>query len=209
MMRKAFIGATCVALAGCDGLPPGTYEVPVEVAYQRLIAGDMLDFRTARQCGILIHFKTLKELNREVKWIVTSSGREVAQFTVRLVPVDAQTTRFEIDVPAAADGGEMYDGTKFYPRPALRQPMRPAIEELIAARMEQRPFSPAGLPDPDSNGVCEVQRAGLESGSFRFAVDDEPGMDSRETARARAAEESDYGEPAFGEPMDDARPTTW
>jgi hypothetical protein len=215
MTRKLFAGAAFALLMGCGGgLPAGTYEVPVEVAYQRLIAGDMDDFRIARQCGILIHFDVEKELNKQVRWIVRSSGMQVAQFTVRLIPVDAQTTRFEIDVPAAPEGGEIYDGTKFYPRPALHQPLRPAIQELIAARIEQRPYDPMGLPSTDSDSVCDVQRAGLESGHYVWGVNDRPGMDARESARAAAADDASesYDEPAMGEPMDDARPEadpTW
>jgi hypothetical protein len=209
MTRKLFAAAACALLAGCGGgLPAGTYEVPVEVAYERLIAGDMDDFRTARQCGILIHFLAEKELNKQVRWRVISSGMQVAEFTVRLIPVDAQTTRFEIDVPADPAGGEIYDGSKFYPRPALHQPLRPAIEELVAARMAQRAYDPMGLPSTDSDSVCDVQRAGLESGSYVWGVNDRPGMDARESAREAAAEEArvDYGEPAMGEPMDDGRP---
>ncbi len=202
-------------LAGCGGLPQGTYAVPVEVAYQRLIAGDMVDFRDGRQCGILIHFTAYKELNKQVRWVVTSSGSQVAEFTARLVPVDAATTRIEIDIPAAPDGGEIYDGSKFYPRPALIQPLRPAVEELVAARIEQRKFDPFRIrkddgtgAKSDQNGVCLVQRAGLESGHYVWGVNDRPGMDAHESARADAWDEAHPSpdEPAFGKPMDDARP---
>jgi hypothetical protein len=194
-----------MALAGCGGLPPGTYAVPVDVAYQRLIAGDMQDFRETRQCGILIHFTAHKDLNKQVRWVVTSSGTKVAEFTARLIPVDDETTRIEIDVPAAPDGGEIYDGSKFYPRPAMYQPLRPAVEELVAARIGQRPFDVSGLPGSDQNQVCAVQRGGLESGNYVWGVEDRPGMDARESARAE--EEDRRREPAFGQPMDQGRPT--
>ena len=206
MTRKLLLGAACATLAGCGsgGLPAGTYAVPAEVAYQRLIAGDMLDFREARQCGILIHFTAYKELNKEVRWVVTSSGTWVAEFTARLVPVDAQTTRVEIDIPAAPDGGEIYDGSKFYPRPALYQPLRGAVEELVAARIGQRPFDVTRVPRSEENGVCSVQRAGLESGHYVWGVNDRPGMDARETAQADAWDEAHPDDDQkFGEPMDE------
>ena len=217
MMRRVVSIAACAALVGCgsssSSLPPDTYAVPVEIAYERLIAGDMIDFRTGSQCGILIHFNAEKELNKQVRWLVTSSGTQVAQFTVRLIPVDAQTTRFEIDVPADPEGGEIYDGTKVYARPALHQPLRPAVQALIAARMEQRPFDATGLPRSEVDSVCSVQRAGLESGSAQWGVNDRPGMDSRQTARADSWDrrygsgESGSSEPAMGKPMSDAEPT--
>ena len=147
MIRKGVVGAVCAALAGCgSGLPPGTYAVPVEVAYQRLIAGDMVDFRTGSQCGILIHFNTEKELNKQVRWLVTSSGTRVAEFTVRLHP----GRRGDDPVRGRRSGRSRGRGNlrrdQGYRRPALHQPLRPAIEELIAARMGQRLSAPWTCP---------------------------------------------------------------
>lgn len=37
-------------------------------------------------------------------------------------------------------GKAAYSGGNFYPRPAVVQPVRPAIEEQVAALLEARPF---------------------------------------------------------------------
>jgi hypothetical protein len=162
-----------LALAGCSGREAGIYDLPVETVFERLKAGDMNDFRRARQCGLLIHFSTEGMRNEEVRWVVRSSGAEVASFAARLTPLDGGRTKVTIDVPKASDGGEIYDGTKTYPRPALHQPLRPAIAELIDARLEQRPFDVWRIPEAVrvTDDICSIQRAGLEAGSARFRHD--------------------------------------
>lgn len=201
------IGLALLLLAGCGGGgKPGVYEIPVAEAYSRLEKADINGFRSARQCGILVHMRPQKKQGEAITWHVTSSGQEVLRFTVTLVS-EGEGTRAEIDVPADPKGGEMYDGTKEYFRPAFNQPLRPAIRELIDAAMEQRPYDGRRIPQPrNTDKVCSVQRSGLESGSFVFGVDDRPGMDARESALAADADAMDddgsadfdesYGEPA-------------
>ena len=202
MRKSGFVLGMTVLLAAC-GSAPGVYDLPLPEALARLERADTDAFRMARQCGILIHFKASQPKDNAITWHVTSSGSEVLSFTVRLT-AEGDGTRAAIEVPADPKGGEMYSGAQFYPRPAVRQPLRPAIQELVASALEQRPFNPQDLGSTDS--VCNVQRAGLESGSFKFGVDDAPGMDSRQSSRLRDQQEAEAERESFdenyGQPMD-------
>lgn len=205
MVRHASIVAIMLLLSGCGG-NPGTYDIPLGEALARLEKADIDGFRKARQCGILIHLTASKPRDNAITWHVTSSGQPVLDFTIKL-SAEGEGTRAAIEVPADPKGGEMYGGNQFYPRPAVNQPLRPALQELVDAAMEQRPFDGQGLGNSDD--VCNVQRGGLESGAFTFGVDDRPGMDSRQSARAAAEEEtSDAAATSFdsnyGQPMDNA-----
>lgn len=205
MRKTGFLLGLASLLAAC-GSEPGVYDIPLPEALARLEHADTDGFRAARQCGILIHFSASQPRDNAITWRVTSSGREVLRFTVRLT-AEGDGTRAAIEVPADPNGGEMYDGDKTYPRPAVNQPLRPAVQELIDAAMEQRPYDIARLPGrTNADGVCNVQRAGLESGSVRFTVDDVPGMDARRSIRVREEEaaqaESDNFDASYGQPMD-------
>ena len=200
------IGLVLLLLAGCGGgKQPGVYEIPLAEAYSRLEKADINGFRSARQCGILVHLRPQKKQGEAITWYVTSSGTEVFRFTVKL-SAEGEGTRTEIEVPADPKGGEMYDGKQQYARPAFNQPIRPAIRELIDAAMENRPYDVMRIPQPrNTDKVCSIQRSGLESGSFVFGVDDKAGMDARASARAADAEaaedaaatdfDNSYGEP--------------
>ena len=206
MHRPAISTAILSLLAAC-GSEPGVYDIPLPEALGRLEQADTDGFRAARQCGILIHLSASGPRDNAITWRVTSSGSEVLRFTVRLT-AEGDGTRAAIEVPEDPKGGEMYDGRKTYPRPAVNQPLRPAIQELVDAAMERRPYDVMRLPEPrNTDRVCGIQRAGLESGSFRFGVDDKPGMDSRQSARMREAEEAEADREAadtsYGQPMDD------
>jgi len=201
-MRKTgfLIGATAL-LAAC-GSEPGTYAVPLPEALARLEKADLDGFRMARQCGILIHLRASSPRDNAITWHVTSSGQEVLSFTVRLA-AEGDGIRSAIEVPADPKGGEMYGGKQFYPRPAVNQPLRPAIQELIDAAIAQRPYDGEHLKNTDQ--VCDVQRGGLESGAFTWGVNDRPGMDARQSARADAAEAAQAGDGfdnSYGRPMD-------
>lgn len=195
-----------VLLAGCAGTSPDVYPVSIDTAYDKLRSGSLDDFRRARQCGVLVHIQSEGMADKAVRWVVTSSGRTVASWIARLEAVDAENTRITIEVPKAPSGnGEIYDGNQFYQRPALHQPLRPAIRELINSRIEGRPFDVSNSPNGGENdNICGIQRAGLEHGSMKFRVDDKPGYDSRDSARMREAEErQDAADNArFGEPME-------
>jgi hypothetical protein len=86
-------------------------------------------------------------------------------------------------MPPGDKGGEAYDGSQFYVRPAFNQPLRPAVEEQVAAILESRAFDVRRV-GPGTDKVCLVQRGGLESGRV-FRVDDVPGMDARQSAECR------------------------
>jgi hypothetical protein len=96
------------------------------------------------------------------KWLVAS-------FSVSLSQTD-NGTQTTIVVPKADDGGEIYDGKQHYSHPALMQPLRPAVQELIDAAMEHRPFDWHRLPDPlnvapnDSLNNCSMGQQSLARG---------------------------------------------
>lgn len=180
--------ALASALAGCgEKRVPGVYALPPAEAMARLANADIDGFRNARQCGILIHFAQASEGPDAITWRVTSSGKPVARFTVRLA-AEGQGTRATIEVPEAPKGGEIYDGSQFYPRPALNQPLRPAVQELIDAAMERRPYDVWRIPDPrNMDQVCSLQRGSLEHGRL-LRVDDIPGKTPAESEQIREQE---------------------
>jgi hypothetical protein len=171
------------ALAGC-GREPGVYEIGAHDAYQRLLHSELPDLVMARQCGILIHPRSEGVADRSVTWRVYSSGREMVNFTATLTPLGAGRTRAEVSVGRNANGREAYDGSLFYTRPAFNQPLRPAVEEQVAALLEGRSFDVGRVPR-GTDSVCDVQRAGLEEGSERFSVTDRPASETQGIPEAR------------------------
>ena len=158
-------------LAACQKpKPPGIYEVSVADAYQRLSSNTLPDLVFAKQCGILIHVFPEGVPNQQVTWRVYSSDQEVVQFTAVLTPLSDKQTKVDITLPAAPDGGEVYDGTKFYTRPAFQQPLRPAVAEQVAAILEGRKFDVQRV-GPGTDRVCMIQRGGLETGEH-YSVND-------------------------------------
>jgi len=166
--------AVATGLAGCGQEPPGVYHLSIAEAYQRLATNKLADLVDRRQCGILIHVMPRGVPDEKVTWLVTSSGEEVVAFTAILTPLGEKQTKVVIKMPADPDGGEVYDGSKFYRRPAFNQPLRPAVEEQVAAILESRPFDMERV-GPGQDSVCNVQRAGLEVSGTRFRVNDPPG----------------------------------
>ena len=159
------------SLAGCQQpRPPGVYDVSVADAYQRLAANALPDMVFSKQCGILIHVIPEGVPNQQVTWRVYSSDQEVVQFTAVLTPLGDKQTKVDITLPAAPDGGEVYDGSKFYTRPAFQQPLRPAVAEQVAAILEGRKFDVSRV-GPGTDRVCMIQRGGLETGE-QFSVND-------------------------------------
>ena len=166
-VATALVGIALV-VAGCEPSQK-TYSVSLAEALARLDKADVIGFRNARQCGLLIHFEKLQPVDNLVTWEVRSKKQLVASFSVSL----SQTwngTRATIIVPQAADGGEIYDGKQHYSHPALMQPLRPAVQEMIDAAMEERPFDWHRLPDPlnvgpsDSLNNCGMGQQSLQRG---------------------------------------------
>lgn len=179
------------ALAGC-GRETGVYEIGAHDAYLRLLHSELPELVMARQCGILIHPRADGVADRSVTWRVYSSGREMVNFTATLTPIGAGRTRAEISVGKNTNGVEAYDGSLFYPRPAFNQPLRPAVEEQVAALLEGRRYDVHRVP-LGTDSVCDVQRAGLEEGAARFSVTDQPGFDVQGTTAAPKPERTGGG----------------
>ena len=162
------LAGVALAVAGCNSSQK-TYPVSLAEGLARLNNADVIGFRNARQCGLLIHFGKLLPVGNTVTWEVRSKRQVVASFSVSLSQA-GNGTQATIDVPKAADGGEIYDGTQHYSHPALMQPLRPAVQEMIDAAMEKRPFDWHRLPDPinvgpnDSLTNCGMGRESLQRG---------------------------------------------
>lgn len=166
-IASALVGVA-LAVAGCEPSQK-TYPVSLAEGLARLDKADVIGFRNARQCGLLIHFKKFGPVDNTVAWQVQSKGRLVASFSVSLSQA-GNGTQATIVVPKAADGGEIYDGKQHYSHPALMQPLRPAVQELIDAAMEKRPFDWHRLPAPinvgpnDSMTNCGMGQQSLQRG---------------------------------------------
>ena len=174
--RKILLFSGLALLSACSE-PPGQYKLGLRDAYERLAKGDFNDFKFERHCGILIEIASRRQGERAVTWHVTSSGMRMLSFTATLTPVDAKTTKVAVSISREANGREAYDGTQQYRRPALNQPVRPAIEEKIASLLTGRPYEATRMSkEYSSDGVCKLQRDGLESGLACFSVHDRPGM---------------------------------
>jgi hypothetical protein len=184
------LSAGSILLSGCSSRVPGLYALSADQVYERLNVAALPDFMQDRHCGIPVQIRKMSSAGRSVTWQIMSSGREMLNFSAELTPVAEQKTRVFIRVSLADDGNEAYNGHQSYARPALKQPIRPAIEEQVAALIERRKYDPERLPKSASDKVCEIQRAGLESGRVKFSVDDETGADKRFSRIIRKANEA-------------------
>jgi hypothetical protein len=192
-MRTCHIAAVLVcgtvALAGCKDQVK-EYPFGVAEALHRLDHADNEGFRYHRHCGVLFKVGSSKSDDQSVTWTARAGGKAVLSFTVTVSP-SANGVTTKISVPLAANGREMYDGTQNYNHPILRQPIRPAIVELVDAAMEKRPFDNQRIPEPDryrdrspSGAACSEDAQILDQG-FAADYDDPPGP-SIETVRKLA-----------------------
>jgi hypothetical protein len=156
--------------------------LPIETVYKRLRASHLEAMVLEMQCGVKINIETTGIDNESVRWRVLSSGREHLRFTARLTPIAPDDTRVSIEIWNSKDKADAYDGTKFYPRPVMNQPVRPAIEEQVAALIEGRAYKGTGdmvyesngtFHTPPSDGVCNIQRTSAEEGVAIFRTDDD------------------------------------
>jgi hypothetical protein len=176
-----------VLLSGCEKPPWGRYDIPFEEARARLEKSDILGFRDGRQCGFLIRFTPTRPDSRSVGWVVTSGGRQVLKFQVTLEPTETGV-QATIAVPPGKKGGEMYDGAQAYDYPAVMQPLRPALQELVDSAMQGRSFDWHRLPEPLSTGPndtvsnCYNSHTALELG-HPWSMDDPPGMSHEDAVR--------------------------
>jgi hypothetical protein len=163
-----------VGLAGCSRAEPGMYPLALHDVFLKLAENKLEDFKFKRQCGILIHFRPEAIADKSITWRVYSSGREMLSFTANLTPVGETSTKVDVEVSTDPDGTEAYAGGDFYKRPALLQPLKPAVEEAIAAELEGRVFDPQRVPKPaERDRVCQIQRATLQSRGKPFSVEDQ------------------------------------
>lgn len=191
-MKAWIIAAGIVLLGGCGGRESNVYAIGAHDAYLRLLHSELPELVMARQCGVLIHPRTEGVADRSVTWRVYSSGREMVNFTATLTPLGDGRTRAEISVGRNAAGHEAYDGSLFYTRPAFNQPLRPAVEEQVAALLEGRAFDVSRVPR-GTDSVCDVQRAGLEEGTEHFSVTDRPASEIQGLPAARPEPQPDGG----------------
>ena len=188
--RRIVTAAALLVLGACQAHPDPLYYklAPVE-AYNRLLRADITGFRDARQCGMLIYFSTRAPASNALTWDVTSSNVLVARFTLRVEPKDGGS-QVVIDLPKGPNGAEIYDGNQHYTHPALMQPMRPALGELVDAAMACRPYDWRRIPQPvNTDGVCGSLRQNFETSGRPYELNDPSGMthDDAEAARSHGA----------------------
>ena len=148
-----------ILLSGCQQQPVVVaWPLTQAEAFSRLQHADIAGFARAETCGgVNLEFVANPKGDKAIEWQANSGFNRVASFTVRLEAAGPNATTALIEVPADPQGGEIYDGSKHYPRPMLQQPLRPAIQELIDSAMEQRAFDAMKLagqitPDPACGG---------------------------------------------------------
>jgi|GEM_PF-2874114 len=190
-MKKTVLAmAACLALGACEEekQPPDVFSVSPAEAFKSLYHNPFSEFMQYSQCGILIYLNKKSYVqDKSITWLITSSGKHMLSFTVHLEPAGSGKTRVSVSVSKDANGREAYDGKQEYPRPAVKQPVRPAIEAQITQVLAGKKLDPVILRRyGGENRVCNIQRSGLESGHFRFRVDDLPGHDTASSNRLRA-----------------------
>jgi len=182
-----FAALAALVLQGCKPGPgaDGFYNIPPEAAYDKLLDADIKGFRNARQCGMLIYFVTNSDPRRSITWTVTSNYVRVARFAVRIAPKDKGSI-ISIDVPKGPNGEEMYNGKQRYTHPAIMQPLRPAVRELIDAAIAGRPFDWKKIPDPlNTDGLCGSLRNNFEASGRPYVIDDPSGMTHEQAQEMR------------------------
>lgn len=174
-LRKLIPALLALLFLGGCGNGPGVYDLPVHEAYARLAANKLKEFRIKEQCGILIQFVPAGVPDRSVTWTVMSEGEEQFHFTANLTPVGDDRTKVQVDILKDPTDHEFYDGSRTYFRPAVMQPVRPRIEEAIAAILEGRPYDLGHVKDAGWDDTCGIQRGKIQSGHGAFSINDVPG----------------------------------
>jgi hypothetical protein len=185
--RTGLAVACLLTLGACQRHPNELYyKVAPSEAYKRLMQADIDGFRDARQCGMLIYFSTRDASPSAFTWEVTSSNVPVARFTLRVVPEDDGSV-IEIELPKGPNGAEIYDGNQHYTHPALMQPMRPALRELVDSAMAGRPYDWRRISGTlNTDGLCGSLRDNFVASGRPYELNDPSGMthDAAEAARA-------------------------
>jgi hypothetical protein len=184
-MRSLQIFATLIcgsiALTGCNSEPQlKQYPFGVAEAVRRLNNSDSAGFRYARHCGVLFNFGSHESDDHTVTWTARANRKDVLTFNV-VVAESPKGVTLKLSVPVEGNGREMYDGTQKYNHPVLRQPIRPAIAELIESAMEKRPFDNERVAeevrylDRSPSGQACSEDAQILARGFAANYDDGPG----------------------------------
>ena len=179
--------ASLLALGACQGHPDELYyKLAPGEAYNRLQKADITGFRDARQCGMLIYFSASPTGPYAVTWDVTSNDILVARFTLRVVPKDDGSV-IAIELPKGPNGAEIYDGNQHYTHPALMQPMRPALAELVDSAMTGRPYDWHRIQGTlNTDGFCGSLRDNFQASGRPYELNDPSGMTHDAAVAARA-----------------------
>ena len=146
MRPYAFVSAALLAMAGCSPQrAPGLYDVPAREAWARLRQADIGGLAGVRGCGPALDFAFEAHAPQSLRWIVRAGGGELASFSVRLEPVDANTTRAVVEFPFDPTRTDTIDTVNG--EPALRQPLQGAVVELVDAAMNQRGYDASRIGD--------------------------------------------------------------
>lgn len=178
---------TLAALGACakSAEPAQRFDIQPGEAFARLRSADMTGFRNGSTCGMLVQFTPHEQADNAIRWTVTSGGMRVAEFAVRLVPTGSGTEA-RIEVGKGPDGKEMYDGHYDYSHPALIQPIRPNIEELVRSAMEKRSFDVHRVPDPaQPDQVCISLGINFEASGEGYRIDDPAHMTPSQARESR------------------------
>ncbi len=176
-----------LALGACQGHPNELYyKLAPSEAHNRLLRADIVGFRDARQCGMLIYFSTTATAPDAITWDVTSSDVLLARFTLRVVPKDDGSI-ITIELPKGPNGAEIYDGNQHYTHPALMQPMRPALRELVDSAMAGRPYDWRRIQGTlNTDSLCGSLRDNFEASGRPYELNDPSGMTHEDAQAARS-----------------------
>jgi len=174
MKIKRSILLITILLSGCGEKKANVFALTPAQVYEKLSNEELKDFRFRSQCGLLIHIRPDGIRDKSITWRVYSSGQEMVSFTANLTPLADDSTKITYDVSKDPDGREAYSGVADYKWPAFHQPLRPRLEEGIAAILENRPYNIKRISDQleqqdkrlaENDRSCDLQRAGLEAGN--------------------------------------------
>lgn len=193
-----------LTLASCaQQRQPGEYALSIDQAYARLSSSALPDLIENGRCGIPVSVNRTGEPPGTITWYVLSDDIEMVRLIAYLTPLPENRTKVSLAIWNDEHGDKAYDGTQFYRRPVLRQPLRTLMEEQIAAILEQRPFDDSLRPrmaDGRFDKVCDVQGAGRDT--FNFRVDDDLDRTDDGRPRPRAIDRRPPGapDPSAGRP---------
>ncbi len=190
--RRVLTVAALLTLAACQGHHPDElyYKVAPSEALSRLLRADIVGFRDARQCGMLVYFAAGLTAPDAVTWNATSSDVPMARFTLRVVPKDDGSV-IAIELPKGPNGAEIYNGNQQYTHPALMQPMRPALDELVDSAMTGRPYDWHRIKGTlNTDGLCASERDNFQASGKPYELNDPSGMTHDDTVAARSGGKS-------------------